>query len=199
VLKNINDATRADVTKLAAVLDEFGIVDVAMIAQQAKHRLTFLDEFDRLVSNPDTLEAEVHRAIENNLWLLGTTYRLVSSNKSLMNLIANWMNVDFRDVEAQRRPDLFLAALNQQTYLLIEFKRPSHMITRDDEHQANKYRDTLHHQVPGTKIEILMLGRGRDPKLSSHYETEGLRVASFVELAARAREELTWLLGQLRS
>jgi hypothetical protein len=70
---------------------------------------------------------------------------------------------------------------------------------RDDEHQANKYRDTLHHKVPGTKIETLMLGAGRDPKVPSHYETEALRVASFVELVAQAREELKWRLGQLQS
>ena len=199
VLKNINDATRADVTKLAEVLDEFGIVDIAMVAQQGKHRLEFLDEFDRLITNPATLEVDVHRAVERNLWLLGPGYRLVSSNKSLANLLATWMKVEFRGVDAQKRPDLFLAAMNQQTYLLIEFKRPSHVITRDDEHQANIYRDALHHQVPGTKIEILMLGGGRDPKVSSHYETAGLRVASLVELVAQARHELTWLLDQLRA
>jgi hypothetical protein len=71
------------------------------------------------------------------------------------------------------------------------------VITRDDEHQANMYRDALHHKVPGTKIEILMLGGGRDARVSGHYETAGLRVASFVEMVAQARNELTWLLEQL--
>jgi hypothetical protein len=121
VLKNINDATRADVTKLAEVLDEFGIIDVAIVAQQAKHRREFLDELDRLVTNPATVEVDVHRAIERNLWLQGPGYRLVASNKSLANLLATWMNVEFHGVDAQKRPDLFLAAMNQQTYLLIEF------------------------------------------------------------------------------
>lgn len=98
-----------------------------------------------------------------------------------------------------KRPDLLLVPLDQQTYLLIEFKRPSHRLTRDDENQANKYRDALQQSVPGKRIDVLLIGGGRDPKISSHYETGSLRVASFVELAAQAREDLTWLMQQLRA
>jgi hypothetical protein len=197
ILKRIDAATRADVTKLAAALDELGLVDIAIVAQQTAHRLAFLDEFDALISKQETLEAEVHRAIENNLWLLGANYRLISSNKSLARLVSDWMDREFTGIDADRRPDLFLASLNQQTCLLIEFKRPSRSITRDDENQANKYRDNLQPFVPGTKIEVLVIGGGRDLRVSTHYEMNELRVASFVELAVQARGDLTWLLGQL--
>ncbi len=87
ILKSIDTATRADVARLAAALDELGLVDVAVVAQQTTHRLAFLTEFDELISTAETLEAEAHRAIENNLWLLGTGYRLISSNKTLAKLI----------------------------------------------------------------------------------------------------------------
>jgi hypothetical protein len=197
ILKSIDAATRADVKKLAVALDELGIVDLAIVAQQTTHRLAFLNEFDELATRPETLEAEVHRAIENNLWLLGTGYRLISSNKTFVKLIADWLNRDFADVDENKRPDLFLASLNQQTYLLVEFKRPSHRITRDDENQANKYRDKLQPWVPSKKIKVLMIGGGRDLKVSTYYETDDLQVAAYVELAAQARDELTWLLEQL--
>lgn len=99
VLKSIDAATRADVTRLAAALDELGLVDVAVVAQQARHRLAFLDEFDRLLSNPGTLEAQVHRAVENNLWLLGNGYRIVASNKSLAKLIANFSETEYKEAD----------------------------------------------------------------------------------------------------
>lgn len=199
VLKSIDEATRSDVVKLAEALDQFGIVDVAVVAQQARRRLAFLDEFDALVANAATVEKEVHTAVEKNLWLLGSSYRLIASNKSLATLLRTWVEETFKGKRANKRPDLFLAALSRDRYLLIEFKRPSHPINRDDENQAIKYRDDLAPQVPGGTIEVLMVGGSRDPKVTTRYETEKLRVVSFVELVAHARNELEWLVAQSKA
>jgi Histidine kinase-, DNA gyrase B-, and HSP90-like ATPase len=198
VLKSIDDSTRADVVKLAMVLDEFGIADIAVVAQQASRRLTFLDEFDQLISKPETLEQQVHKAIENNLWIFGSSYRLISSNKSLAKTIAGWTGTVYTGEDARTRPDLFLATLASDEYLLIEFKRPSHAITRDDEFQVIKYRDALQPTFPGVKIEVLVVGGSVDPKMANGYKTDGLKVASYAAIVALARTELTWLVRQLR-
>jgi hypothetical protein len=199
VLKSIDDATRADVTKLAEILDEFGVVDIAIVAQQAKRRLDFLDEFDRLIGNKKTVEKDVHTAIEKNLWLLGAGYRLIASNKSIAALLKTWMDETFTGSRAKKRPDLFLATIAKDVYLLVEFKRPSHAIDRDDETQAIKYRDDLAPRLPGGTIQALVVGGSRDATVATRYKTDDLRVVSYGEIVSGARDDLGWLVGQLRS
>ena len=50
-------------------------------------------------------------------------------------------------------------------YLLIEFKRPSKEIDRQDQRQAQGYRDDLEPKFG--QIEILLLGKGRDVTANS--------------------------------
>ena len=94
------------------------------------------------------------------------------------------------------RPDLFLAQEFQRRYILIEFKRPSHSINRDDENQAAKYRDDLtsYNQRP---IEIILIGGSRSSAASPAYSANALRVMSYVELVSVARSQLNWLLSEL--
>jgi hypothetical protein len=119
-------------------------------------------------------------------------------NKTLAKLVADWMDKKFMGARAKKRPDLFLAVVERDEHLLIEFKEPSHAITRDDENQAVKYRDDLQPFVPDKKIEILVIGAARAP-VATQYTTTGLTVASYVGLSAHARDELGWLLEHLRS
>lgn len=196
VLKQIDESTRADVAKLAEVLDDFGLVDLATIGQQARSRLRFLDELDTLARNPATVEAQLHKAIERNLWVLGRDYALVASNKTLRMLISEWVDKEFAGPRASKRPDLFLAEDVRNRLLLIEFKRPTHDIGRDDENQAIKYRDDLarHGDRP---IDILMLGRGRAASVSAQYKTEGVAVLGYSLLISSARNDLEWLVTKL--
>jgi hypothetical protein len=196
VVQKIDEATRADVSKLAEVLGELGIVDVAIVAQQARRRLALLDELDRLIVHPITLEAQLHTVIENNLWVLGSDFALVSSNKTLATLIRTWTEQEFTGARANRRPDLFLAQDIKQRHLLIEFKRPSHNITRDDEAQAIKYRDDLS-RFTSKPIDVLVIGGPRDQSVSSMYSMQGLRVTTYFDLVSDARAQLAWLLSQL--
>jgi O6-methylguanine-DNA--protein-cysteine methyltransferase len=197
VLKNIDAATLADVERLATALDEFGVVDLAIIGQQARSRLAFLDQFDVLVRNDATLEKQVHTAIEKNLWVLGPDHRVVTSNKSLTTLVDQWLDKKYSGSRADQRPDLFLARASADSYLLVEFKRPSHVITRTDEAQAQTYRDELAAQVVSANIELLVVGGSRDPTASAANDAPRMRVAAYGVLAANARHELAWLLQEL--
>jgi len=196
VLKEINASTRADVGKLADALDEFGLVDLAVVAHQARSRLRFLDELEALAKNDATLEAQMHHAIANNLWCLGRDFGLIASNRTLRALLSDWADKEFSGPRATTRPDLFLAEDLREKLVLIEFKRPGHAINRDDESQAIKYRDDLssHGDRP---IEIVLIGKGRAASVSSRYGADELKVLSYVALISSARRELEWLVTQL--
>jgi hypothetical protein len=87
VLEQIDAAEHQDVAVLAVALAEFGVLDTGRIAQQANRRLRFLDDLDRLITNPDTKEAAVHTVLANNLWVFGAEISLVVSNTTLANTL----------------------------------------------------------------------------------------------------------------
>ena len=169
VVQKIHEAGHGDVARLSAALGEFGLVDLAVVAEQARQRLGVLDELDRLAADPATEEAQLHTAIATNLWVLGPEYALIASNKSLVTLLRTWMDQEFRGARAKKRPDLFLAHDAQGRYVLIEFKRPSHTLTRDDDAQAAKYRDDLAPYAQQRPIQVVMIGGKRDPRASPLY------------------------------
>ena len=95
VLKQIDESKGGDVESFASALEVFGLLDMALMANQAKSRLKVLDHLDDLVRNPATLEKNVHSVIERNLWVLGYDHSLISSNRTLARTIEEYTAVKF--------------------------------------------------------------------------------------------------------
>ena len=197
ILKEIDDTKGGDIETFASALEVFGLVDMAMMANQTQSRLKLLDHLDLLVRNPETLEKTVHNVIERNLWALGSEYSLIASNKTLAVTIEEYTTSEFTGERAAKRPDLFLAQNLRGGYLLIEFKRPSKTITRDDQNQAAKYRDDLEPKFG--QIEILLLGKGRDSTALIQNDPPRLKVFGYEALLSTARTQFDWLLAELKS
>ena len=197
VLKEIDDTKGGDVETFASALEVFGLLDMALMANQAKSRLKVLDYLDDLVRNPLTLEKNVHNVIEKNLWVIGYDHSLISSNKTLARTIGEYTAEKFSGERACKRPDLFLAQNLRGGHLLIEFKRPSKEIDRQDQRQAQEYRDDLEPKFG--QIEILLLGKGRNISAAVQNDPPRLQVFSYEALISAARTQLDWLLTEFRS
>ncbi len=165
-----------------------------MIAQQCGARLEFLDFLESLVLNPDTTEAVVHKALATNLWVLGPAFRILASNQTLAKVIEQYTNDKFSGTRANRRPDLLLVNDPAARYTLIEFKRPSHTIDRQDVNQAEQYRDDLSSKFH--PIEILVIGGQHDTRMDKN-PPHNLQLLSYTGLVSRARGELQWLISEL--
>lgn len=194
VIREIEKARQSDVQTFAESLSHFGLVEIALIGRQAQSRLLFLDELDRLILNSKTTEKELHKALENNLWVFGTEFAFLSSNQTLATTIRNYAEKKFSGDRAKRRPDLLLLSGLDKRYLLLEFKRPSHRLTRDDQSQAEKYRDDF----LGTfePMDVVLLGGSFDPKLNVN-RPERIAFRSYADAISNARQQLKWLLSSL--
>jgi hypothetical protein len=195
VCEHIQKARDADVEVLAAALEKFGLVDLAVISQQARRRLEFLDYLDALDANPKTLEKEMHRAIDRNLWVFGPQYSQMASNQTLARTIEEYTGKKFTGKRKDKRPDLFLAQDAQNGFLLIEFKRPDETVGRDAEAQAKKYRDDL--TCDFGHIRVLIIGGSVDSTMSAQYAESELLFLSYKAVISRARVSLEWLIKEL--
>ena len=71
VLRNIDEARNGDVANFADALEQFGLVELTLMAERAHARLRYPADLDALAAKPATLEAQMHKAIEKSLWVLG--------------------------------------------------------------------------------------------------------------------------------
>lgn len=198
VLDRIGTLSQGDVGSFAESLEEFGLIELATIGGQASRRREFLNFLDQLVQNPQTLEKDTHKAFETNLWLLGRKYSLMSSNATLNKVIETYCSTSFKGARAAKRPDLLLSQDYGDRYLLIEFKRPSHNITRDDIAQAEKYRDDLSSRLSSTAaMDIVMVGKGRVATLDTRNLLDTVAINSYASIISSARMELDWLIASL--
>ena len=98
--------------------------------------------------------------------------------------------------EGGLRPDLLLSERRIGGYLLIEFKRPSKLIDRRDQAQAQEYRDDL--EAKFSNISVLLLGKGRDDSAAKNDPPE-LKVLGYEGVISGARSRLEWLVRELRA
>jgi hypothetical protein len=194
VLEKIYEASRSDVSAFADALSDFGLLALSMIAQQAGVRMEFLGLLESLVLNPETTEAVVHKALATNLWVLGPEFSFLASNLTLAKVIEQYTSDKFSGPRANRRPDLLLINHPTQHYTLIEFKRPSHTIDRQDINQAEQYRDDLSSRFQ--PIDVLVIGGQHDTRMDRN-PPQNVQILSYAGLVSRARSELQWLLSEL--
>lgn len=69
-----------------------------------------------------------------------------------------------------------------------------------DVSQAENYRDQLTAQLKtGTRMDIVLIGKARDPVLTDDNLAKGIVVHSFASIISAARSELDWILSSLSS
>lgn len=198
VCNELHDTDRADVMHLADALLEFGLCDLAFMGRQAKSRLDFLKSLDRLAGGPDTLEKQMHKAIEKNLWVIGPQYTLMASNQQLGSIAAKCGESVGAHPTNKTRPDLLLSQDAFKNRLLVEFKRPKHTVDRDDEGQAKKYADWLKRELQ-MSVDIVVIGGTTAPSLCDEYSGKRTQFSSYAKLIADAQASLDWMIEQLRT
>lgn len=198
IIQNIQDTRDGDIEKFADALSEFGLLEMSIVTSQALNRLRFLDELNILVDNTKTLEKTVHKAFENNTWLLGDDYSVLFSDTGMKSAVENILNKKYKGDTPDNRPDLFFGRTLSRKLCLIEFKRPEFTLSRDTEKQAIEYRDDLNTYFHNQKIEIILLGGRVKQNISSHNEREDVKFMTYIEIISVARQKLMWLIDELK-
>lgn len=196
IARKLDEIGPGDLIRLADVLRDWGLGDVAEVATRARHRLRFLAAFEQLVVDPTTLElGGVHRVLEAHAWLLGDQYELWASNRTMRRIVQQYCDEVYSGSNGRKRPDLVLVGL-QQRFLLVELKRPSHEIGRQDMAQAEEYRDGLQAHLRDAVFQILVVGGSIERNLPRDDRRE-VRVSTYDELLIEARNRLDWLLKNI--
>ncbi len=197
IIERLGSSKDLHVGELADAITEFGLIDLGIIGRQTKARLSVLDHLTTLIDIPNTTEETVHKILDTNLWIFADAGFLISTNEGIKKVVNNYLGGKYKGNRANKRPDILTTHLSDGRHLLIELKRPSLLIKRKHESQALEYRDDLQPQLD--RIEILLLGKGRDSGVTAQNDQGSITIQSYTELISKARQRLEWLIQDLKS
>ena len=193
LLEHIAEARPGDVTGIADSLNDFGLAEMAFLVQKCAARQVFFDQLDTLASESATTEAVLHKALERNLWVFGNEYSLFSSNTTLRRQIEDFLVKNYIGAKADKRPDLLLNENLNGEYLLIEFKRPSHALNRNDYSQVTDYRHELSNYM-NTQIRVFLVDGSRSPDFPTSNLEPQVETRLFSQVVSTALRQIEWLL-----
>ncbi len=195
IIDKLDKSDDSDVSLLADMLDEFGLVEVALISKQANNRKIAIKRFEKLVQNPVTSEYDIHKSLEKNLWLINNHLSLYKSNTSIKKTIEEKTEKKYSGERAKKRPDLILITNYSNEYVLIELKKYDYTLKIRDATQAIEYSIDLRPYY-GEMKQIIVIG-GKMPTIYQPTDIPpNVQLESYDRLISKANNEIDWLLDQ---
>jgi len=195
LVDSIKGESEEDVTRLAELLTQFGVARINDIAGLIHGQLIVIESLRSQVS-AGSLEAEIHKVIAANIWLLRENLTYWFDNKAFSTQLADKLAEEFK-FESAKRPDLVcydnskLTAGGQADKLLvIEFKRPGVSIGTEELAQVMAYKSIFKASLAKYEeedIEVIVLGDTVDSRFDRAGLGEGYTVLSYLELLEDAK------------
>lgn len=197
VMQNLEESSKGEMEELTHAFTEFGMLDLAMIGQQSTHRLRILQDIEKLIFNPDTQLHQIRTAFSNNLWMLGNSYSLVSTNHELQQVVDMYIGHKFTNGHAKHAPCLLLLQDFNKGFVLIDFKEPDHTLEIPDRRLAKEYMADLEVYLPERDIDVLVIGGALSTGMVPQKVKTDIRFLSYKGMLSDARVQLNWLIGEL--
>ena len=156
------------------------------------------------------IEAEIHKIIAKNIWLLRDDLTYWFDNKPFATTLGASLKKKFK-LSARNRPDLVCfddrplrekQGQDPKKLLVIEFKRPGVKVGLKELNQVMQYKNIFEEslgQIDGTAIEVIVLGEKFDTSFDrkSLNETSNYKIMSYEELLVNAGDRYRDLYRRL--
>jgi len=206
VLKELMNAIVAadirEAEKLGTLINEWGLTQVNSVAGIIETQISIIGRLEELVSSDKSVEIDLHKLIENNLWLVREGLELWSSDKPLKTLLDGRIDELYKDKQ-DIRPDLVCRSRDGgNEAVILEFKRPKEKIVMTHVTQALEYEGLIKKHRPNIRFVTYVVGRAYDPSVLAIRDKQAqasLHLWSFQEILQRTRarfEKILDILGR---
>jgi len=206
VLKELMNAiASADVKeaeKLATLVQEWGLMQVNSVVSIIKTQIGIITRLEELVGSEKSLEIDLHKLIESNLWLVREGLELWSSDKPLKTLLDNHVDQLYKNQE-NIRPDLVCRSRSDgNDAVILEFKKPTEKIIMKHVTQALEYEGIITKHRPNIQFVTYVVGKTYDASVLAIRDKQaqaGLHLWSFEEILQKTRvrfESILEILGR---
>lgn len=145
------------IKELNKMLDNLSLTQINAFAKFIHVRLKALEVFQKLITSKKTYEFKekkesMHHFLEENSWILGEDYELLSSNKTLKTIIKKKIGKKIKVRNERDRPDFALVGQDDIKLVIVEIKRPSYSLKLKDVNQLMKYK-TIAEEYMGKQFQ----------------------------------------------
>ncbi|UXX78997.1 ATP-binding protein [Reichenbachiella carrageenanivorans] len=199
IMEGIVSLSDEERKELADSLRKTKITSVAAIIRLLENRLTVIQILKSLVFDlePFTNERDhIQQVIENNYWLFGEQYHLVSADKNMETVLSNYLyflekgekeKIRIEEKKRLKRPDVFICRQidvpdpNSNEYtleenIIVELKRPSVDIGKDQYRQVEDYMNIIIDEPRFNsqlrKWKFILVGKRVDSFIEGKYESQ---------------------------
>ncbi len=179
------------IQRLLKLLQDYELPQLTTVTSIITDRLQKLRFFEREIQNNRAYEIRgensIHNQLKSALWIIDDSFWLLHSNQPLTTFLHR------RYSEAgkaeKERPD-FICATSENRLVIVELKRPSHKVTRDDAIQLQDYLITTdEYSGPLFKEKVgYLIGNeisGHDQKFVD--KMEGIKFKSYSQLVEECK------------
>lgn len=200
LINSIINADIEDVERLSSLINEWGLKQMSNVAEIIKEQIDIIKKLEELIYSDKSLEIDVHRLIEGNLWLVREGLELWASDKPLKKILEDHFDELYKD-NKDERPDLVCRSREDGNQAVImEFKRPKVKIKMEHVTQALTYESIIKAQRPNINFETYVMGREYNPDVMASkdkLEKGSLYLWSFSELLQKTSARFEQILDIL--
>jgi hypothetical protein len=177
--------------KLASLINHWGVSQLNQVVAIIDSEITIIGRLEELIRSKNAHEIDLHKLIENNLWLVQKGLELWGSDKPLRTLLNQEIKALYKNKQ-HLRPDLVCRSRDSgHEAIILEFKRPAEIVTMSHVTQALTYAGIIGKHRPNTRFKTYVIGRQYSPDvlaIRERQEHAGLYLRSFDEILQSARE-----------
>jgi len=145
-LSATDQGAREEVLKLVTELDVFETVKMAEVVRA---RVGIIQKFKEMIRADVPEKPDMQNFLYNHTWLIDPEWNVVEHEKRLETLLIDHFRLDPNaDPDSEKRVDFFCIATRGR-FMVVEVKRPSHTIAKNDVQQIMDYVSFLRQSAPG--------------------------------------------------
>lgn len=199
ILESFIDLTDEDKLEFSKILEETKVTHISALINDLKNRFNVVSTLKRLVFELEKFTNErdhIQKVIENNYWLFGEQYHMVSADVNLETSLNNYLTFIESDKKEKtylaskkklRRPDIFIARKSQsnevvndeysvEENIIVELKRPTIVIGKEQFDQIEEYiRFIISEPAFNSELrkwKLILIGKKVDDWIQDKYESQ---------------------------
>ncbi|MAP55284.1 ATP-binding protein [Altibacter sp.] len=221
ILENITDLSDEERQELSETLKKTKISSIVELVNLLEGRFTVINVLKEMVFELDKFTNErdhIQKVVENNYWLFGEQYHLVSADKNFEIALNNFLDFiesgkknkeKLKSKDKLKRPDIFIARQAEtldsssdeytiEENIIVELKRPSVIIGKT---QFDQIEDYIRFIINEPKFiselrtwKLILVGKKVDDWIKDKYESNKGKGKRFLVESVRNYEiyAMTW-------
>lgn len=177
------------------LLSNWNLIEINTMIELITAKLKILDYFENLILDDKVYERRgsdsIHKFLESNIWILNPRYELLSSDKSMKELIRKGYLKRKKTLnkEEKKRIDFALAHDDENKLVIAEIKRPSYNPIPDDIQQLRDYLYISTKQLTkNMKLEGYLICRQFSDEVQfSAYDSKNIKAITYQSILRNAR------------